>query len=76
VCGEAAADADAARIFIGLGVDELSLTPAGIPKLKAAIRAISRRDSEALAAEALTLGNAAEVRALFAEAKLAQPRTT
>jgi len=65
VCGESASDPDSARILIGLGVDELSLTAARIPKIKAVIRAKSKQEMEALAAKAIALGNAAEVRALL-----------
>ena len=65
VCGESASDPDAARILIGLGVDELSLTPARIPKIKATIRSTSKQEMEALAAKAMALGSAAEVRALL-----------
>jgi len=68
VCGESASDPDAARLLMGLGVDELSLTPARIPKIKAAIRSTSRQGMEALAAKAMALGNATEVRALLASA--------
>jgi phosphoenolpyruvate-protein phosphotransferase/dihydroxyacetone kinase phosphotransfer subunit len=63
VCGEAAADPAAARLLIGLGVDELSLTPARIPMIKAAIRAERKSDLEALAVGALRRSSAAEVRA-------------
>jgi multiphosphoryl transfer protein len=66
VCGEAAGDPMAASLFVGLGVDELSLTPAVIPKIKESIRRISRRDMEALAAQAQERASASEVRALFA----------
>jgi multiphosphoryl transfer protein len=65
VCGEAASDPMAASLFIGLGVDELSLAPALIPKIKESIRGIARRDMQALAAEAQELATAAEVRALI-----------
>jgi multiphosphoryl transfer protein len=65
VCGESASDPDSARILIGLGVDELSLSAARIPKIKAAIRSASKKELEALAAKAIALGNAAEVRALL-----------
>jgi len=65
VCGESASDPDSARILIGLGVDELSLTAARIPTIKAVIRAKSKQEMEALAAKAIALGNAAEVRALL-----------
>ncbi|MEI9894305.1 MAG: phosphoenolpyruvate--protein phosphotransferase [Chthoniobacter sp.] len=38
VCGEAASDPVAARLLIGLGVDELSLSAARIPAIKSTIR--------------------------------------
>ena len=65
VCGEAASDPVAASLFIGLGIDELSLAPAFIPKIKESIRRIARRDMEGLAAEAQELATAADVRALI-----------
>jgi phosphoenolpyruvate-protein kinase (PTS system EI component) len=68
VCGEAASDPAAARLLVGLGVDELSLTPALIPKIKEAIRAMSKREMQILAADAQELGAASEVRALPAPA--------
>lgn len=40
VCGEAAADPTSALALVGLGVDELSMTPAAIPEIKAALRAV------------------------------------
>jgi phosphocarrier protein FPr len=63
VCGEAASDAVAARLLIGLGVDELSLSPARIPTIKSTIRATRKGDLETLAERALKLPSTAEVRA-------------
>ena len=65
VCGEAAADPKAARLLLGLGVDELSLAPALIPKIKDVIRSTSRGEMEALSSRAQAFGAASEVRALF-----------
>ncbi len=65
VCGEAASDPAAARLLVGLGVDELSLTPALIPRVKETIRATSKSEMEELARKAQTLGVASEVRALL-----------
>ena len=65
VCGEAASDPAAARLLVGLGVDELSLTPALIPRIKETIRATSKSEMEELARKAQTLGVASEVRALL-----------
>lgn len=67
VCGEAASDPAAARLLVGLGVDELSLASALIPKIKQTIRTVSKREMETLAEQAQALGDAAEVRALAAE---------
>jgi phosphocarrier protein FPr len=64
VCGEAASDPVAATLFIGLGVDELSLAPALIPKIKDSIRRIARTDMEELAGTAQEVATAVEVRAL------------
>ena len=64
VCGEAASDPTAARLLIGLGVDELSLSPARIPAIKSAIRAASKGELERLAQEALKLPSSVDVRAL------------
>jgi phosphocarrier protein FPr len=68
VCGEAAADPQAVRLLLGLGVDELSLAPALIPKIKDVVRSTSRGEMETLAGRAQALGAASEVRSLLAGA--------
>ncbi len=42
VCGELAGDVNATEILVGLGVDELSMSPPSIPLVKQRIRQISR----------------------------------
>jgi phosphocarrier protein FPr len=64
VCGEAASDLVAAGLLVGLGVDELSLSPAGIPAIKAMIRGGKKERFESLAGKALGLSSTAEVRRL------------
>ncbi len=64
VCGEAASDEIAAGIFIGLGVRELSMSGAKIPRLKAALRKRSLKELQQQAASALLCPSATEVRAL------------
>jgi phosphocarrier protein FPr len=64
VCGEAASDEVAAAIFVGLGVRELSLSPARIPRLKASLRERSLSCLQLLATSALACRSAGEVRAL------------
>lgn len=65
VCGGIASDPMAAAVLIGLGVTELSATPAAIPALKAKIRTLTMDDCRALAARALAASTAAEVRTLL-----------
>ncbi|MFA6113811.1 MAG: phosphoenolpyruvate--protein phosphotransferase [Sphingomonas sp.] len=65
VCGGIASDLAAAPILIGLGVTELSATPATIPGLKAAVRALDMPTCRALAAKALSMSTAAGVRKLL-----------
>jgi len=64
VCGEAASDEFAARIFVGIGVSELSMTGGKIPRLKAALKKHDMRELQKLAEKALACSSAAEVRAL------------
>jgi phosphocarrier protein FPr/phosphocarrier protein len=64
VCGAVAADPLAAPLLIGLGIGELSVPPAVIPNLKAAIATLQIEDCRAAAREVLTLDTAAAVRAL------------
>jgi len=64
VCGEMAGDPVLAPLLIGLGIDELSMTPPLLPAVKFAIRAMSMPDARALAAKALTLSGGKEILAL------------
>lgn len=53
VCGEMAGDPIYAPLLIGLGVDELSMTPPLLPAVKFLVRAMKFSEAEKLAAEAL-----------------------
>lgn len=64
VCGEAASDELAIPVLIGLGVRELSVSPPAVPRVKAAIRELDAERCATLAAEALTLAGAGDVRKL------------
>lgn len=61
VCGQMAGDPVAAVVLIGLGVDELSMQPAAIPRVKARVRAATWTEARALATRLLALPTAAEV---------------
>ncbi len=68
VCGGLASDPLAAPILIGLGVTELSATPAVIPRLKAVVRALDMAGCVVLAARACDAQSPEDVRALAREA--------
>ncbi len=65
VCGNMAADPDLASILLGLGVKEISVSPANIPALKLLIRSVSFKQLREKAHRALTLESSAEIRALY-----------
>jgi len=62
VCGELAGDPLAAPVLVGLGVDELSLNPGGIPLTKSIIRAIDTTEVRALAKQILEAESVSEIR--------------
>jgi multiphosphoryl transfer protein len=64
ICGGIASDPQAVPILIGLGIQELSVSIPAIPSIKAQIRTLTLSDCQTLAAKALTMATAAEVRAL------------
>ncbi|MEH1858580.1 MAG: phosphoenolpyruvate--protein phosphotransferase [Nostoc sp.] len=65
LCGELAADTLATPILLGLGLDELSVNPQSIPRVKQAIARLSIVESEAIAASALQQDSAEHVRELI-----------
>lgn len=70
ICGELGGDPEATAILVGLGVDELSLNPAGIPRIKSIIRSLTMEQSKALASQALQCRTSIEVRKLVRELNL------
>ena len=64
VCGELGGDPLAAPVLIGLGVDELSLTPGGIPKIKSIVRSVDTTEARRLAEQVTKAESAAEARRL------------
>lgn len=61
VCGEMAGDPLMTPLLLGLGVDELSMTPSSIPLVKDMIRKTGYGPAQALAAAALQESSAAQV---------------
>lgn len=64
VCGGTAGEPQAVPILIGLGVDELSVGLPLVPAVKARVREYSLEECKELAARALEMEEASEVRAL------------
>ncbi len=67
VCGGLASEPRAAPLLVGLGVTELSATPAAVPAVKAAVRATTLVPARALATRAQSARSAGEVRGLLGE---------
>ena len=59
-----AGDALYAPLLLGLGVDELSMTPTLVPSVRYVVRAMKMSDARALAAEALKQTDARQTFAL------------
>jgi phosphotransferase system enzyme I (PtsI) len=73
VCGEMAADPLAALVLVGLGVRELSMTPAAIPRVKGALRAARADRARDVAHACLSLSTAAEIEATLRRELAAAP---
>ena len=67
ICGELASDPVAVPVLIGLGVNELSVSAANIPKVKAIVRAVHRPDAEQLGLQMLNCYTAIESRKMAGE---------
>ncbi len=67
VCGEMAGDPYSALLLVGLGVDELSTSPAAIPAIKKVIRSISYEQARKIAEKVLTLNSAGKIKNYLAQ---------
>lgn len=61
ICGEMAADPAYILILLGMGLDELSMTPFYIPRVKKILRRSSYEEAKQLLDEAYRLSTAAEI---------------
>ncbi|MCD6185351.1 MAG: phosphoenolpyruvate--protein phosphotransferase [Deltaproteobacteria bacterium] len=67
MCGEMASDPINIPILLGLGMDELSMSPQSMPAVKSMVRALNIEDSKLFLKEALTKATALEVAQLLEE---------
>jgi len=67
ICGEMAGDPASTPLLLGLGFDQLSVSPYLIPDIKQTVRALNQADCRQLAEDALACGEAVEVTALIEE---------
>lgn len=67
VCGEAGGDPQVAPLLVGLGVGELSMTPASIPLIKEALSRFSSQQLSDLARRALGMATLQDAQALLSE---------
>jgi phosphotransferase system enzyme I (PtsI) len=65
VCGDMASDPQLAVVLVGLGIRELSVSPAELPAVKMALRKLSSRDAAQIATQALRLDTPDEVERLL-----------
>lgn len=61
VCGEMASDPSLTPLLLGLGVNEISVAPAFVPKIKFLIRRLKMPEAQALAAFALNCESHSEI---------------
>ena len=67
MCGEMAADPAYVLIFLGMGLDELSMTPFYIPRVKKILRGSSYEEAKQLLDEASRLSTATEIESCIKE---------
>jgi phosphotransferase system, enzyme I, PtsP len=65
VCGELAGDPAGALLFLGMGIDSLSLATSALPRIKWLIRSFTATEARSLLAIALTLEDPHTIRALL-----------
>ena len=64
VCGALASDVEALPILIGVGIHEVSVTPAAVPRIKRVARSLDASRCREAAHDAIEAADAAEVRAI------------
>ena len=66
LCGEMAGQRLTLPVLLGLGLDEFSMTPRAIPAARQLIRSLSVAEARQIAAHALSLTTASEIKEYLA----------
>ncbi|MCB1045933.1 MAG: phosphoenolpyruvate--protein phosphotransferase [Calditrichaeota bacterium] len=61
MCGELAGDPSATMLLVGLGLDELSVSPVILPEIKMLIRSMSQKEARQLTRRIMALDSAEEI---------------
>jgi phosphocarrier protein FPr len=67
LCGELASDPAVAPLLLGLGLDEISLSPHAIPRLKQTIAQLTVAEAEVITAAALSQDSVEDVKAIISQ---------
>jgi phosphotransferase system enzyme I (PtsI) len=67
VCGQMSSSTVYTMLLLGMGLRQLSVTPSAIPEIKRVCRSVTIPQCEAIAARALALENARDVKNLLKE---------
>ena len=67
VCGEMASDIHLIPLLLGLGIDELSVATASVPRVKKAVQSLDMIECRALAERAKTMSDPAEIESMCRE---------
>ncbi len=62
MCGEMAGEPAYIMILLGLEIDELSMNPLAIPRVKKVIRGSTLKESKALLEKVMTFSSSSEIR--------------
>lgn len=67
ICGEVASEPGGALLLMAMGYDVLSMNATNLPKVKAAIRSVSKKDADKLLSEVMAMDDADRIQLLIDE---------
>jgi phosphotransferase system enzyme I (PtsI) len=67
ICGQMSGNPTYTMLLLGMGLRQLSVTPASVPEIKKVCRSVTIEQCEALACRAMTIEHARDIRSLLKE---------